>query len=182
MRRMAPPPSTDRDPTVADATLVDALVQLTFAVQQVLTEAAAEHDLSLTQLRLGGILRDRTVTMSDLARHLHLDKSSVTGLVTRAERRGLVRRLPSPDDGRGVLVEATPQGRALGERIAVGVRRRVLELAAPLSAADRTRLTALVERALAGSAGVSGERASGGLGAPDRADDGPSATTGRRRR
>ena len=65
---------------------VDALVQLSFLVQSVLTKAAAGHALTLPQVRLLGILRDREPGMQQLARHLGLDKSSVTGLVDRAER------------------------------------------------------------------------------------------------
>ena len=65
---------------------IDAVVELSFAIQGVLGELAAEHDLSLTQLRLLAILRDREPTMLDLARHLKLTKSSVTGLIDRAER------------------------------------------------------------------------------------------------
>ena len=55
-----------------------------------LERRAAEHDLSIVQTRLLGVLRDRKPTMNELARLLELDKSSVSGLVDRAERRGLV--------------------------------------------------------------------------------------------
>ena len=40
-----------------------------------LERRAAEHDLSLIQTRLPGVLRDRTPTMNELARFLGLDKS-----------------------------------------------------------------------------------------------------------
>src|SRR5258705_339300 len=43
---------------------VDALVQLSFAVMDALTRAAAEHELSATQVRLLGILRDRSPTLA----------------------------------------------------------------------------------------------------------------------
>ena len=79
-------------------------------MQEALGEIAAAHDLSLTQMRLLGILRDRVPAMLDLARHLGLGKSSVTGLIDRAERRGLVERAPAPHDGRGVHVRLTPRG------------------------------------------------------------------------
>ena len=69
-----------------------------------LERRAAEHDLSIAATRLLGVLRDREPTMQQLARLLELDKSSVTGLVDRAERRGLVARAPSPPDKRAVLV------------------------------------------------------------------------------
>ena len=74
---------------------VDGLAQLSFVIQGMLERRADEHDLSIIQTRLLGVLRDRKPTMNELARFLGLDKSSVTGLVDRAERRGLVARVPS---------------------------------------------------------------------------------------
>ncbi len=47
--------------------LTDALAQSAFVVMGALTRIAAEHDLSLTQLRVFGILRDREPRMSELA-------------------------------------------------------------------------------------------------------------------
>ena len=95
-------PSSDRRlvltpvPGEGDLGLVDGLAQLSFAVQGALGRIAATHDLSTVQARLLGVLRDRRSTIKELAAYLGLDKSSVTGLVDRAEGRGLVRRLASP--------------------------------------------------------------------------------------
>src|SRR5277367_2512881 len=100
-------------PEAAPAQLdpVDGLTQLSFVIAGLLERRAAEHDLSLPATRLLGVLRDREPTMNELARLLDLDKSSVTGLVDRAERRGLVARVPSAADRRSVLVRLTDQGR-----------------------------------------------------------------------
>src|SRR5580698_7627622 len=87
--------------------MVDGLAQLSFLIQGMLERRASEHELSMIQTRLLGVLRDRTPTMNELAKLLELDKSSVTGLVDRAERRGLVVRVPSTDDRRVVLVSLT---------------------------------------------------------------------------
>src|SRR6476659_1622565 len=92
---------------------VDGLAQLSFLIQGLLERRAAEHDLSIIQTRLLGVLRDRRPTMNELGKLLALDKSSVSGLVERAERRGLVTRTPSPADGRAVLVSLTQDGRSL---------------------------------------------------------------------
>src|SRR5690242_21782429 len=92
---------------------VDGLAQLSFLIQGLLERRAAEHDLSIIQTRLLGVLRDRTPAMNELARLLGLDKSSISGLVDRAERRGLVARIPSAEDKRAVLVGLTDDGRAL---------------------------------------------------------------------
>jgi MarR family transcriptional regulator, lower aerobic nicotinate degradation pathway regulator len=132
-----------REPAEADLSLVDALVQLSFAVQQILGRVGAEHDLSIIQARLLGILRDRAPTMATLARHLVLDKSSITGLVDRAERRGLVRRTADPADGRSIRVAITAKGRELVDASAGEVEREIGLLVRDLSGPQRQRLAAL---------------------------------------
>ena len=57
--------------------LRDGLVQVSFAVIAVLSRVAAEQDLSLTQLRVLGILRDRQPTMAELATYLGLERSGI---------------------------------------------------------------------------------------------------------
>ncbi|MFD7658421.1 MarR family winged helix-turn-helix transcriptional regulator [Actinosynnema sp. NPDC059797] len=106
----------------SDDALEDALVRTSFRVMAVLTRIGAEHDLSLTQLRLLGLLRDRRPRMTDLAAFLGLDKSTLTGLVERAERRGLVARGRSPEDRRVVDVSITPAGGELAERVQEEIR------------------------------------------------------------
>jgi DNA-binding MarR family transcriptional regulator len=120
--------------------LVDAMVQLSFAVHDALARLAAAHDLSVTQLRLLGILRDRTPPMTAIAEHLGLDRSSVTGLIDRAERRGLVTRIPSTDDARVTLVRATPSGLDLVRRLAALVSTEIDTLLGPLGRVEREGL------------------------------------------
>ncbi|WP_328603594.1 MarR family transcriptional regulator [Amycolatopsis sp. NBC_00345] len=122
---------------------VDALVQLSFLIQRVLSEIGAVHNLSVIQIRLLGVLRDRRPGMLELGSHLGLDKSSMTGLVGRAEKRGLVERSPSPRDGRAVLVSLTPLGRQVMQRCGIEVGRRITELTEPLTAAQGAQLTKL---------------------------------------
>ncbi|WP_432843982.1 MarR family winged helix-turn-helix transcriptional regulator [Dactylosporangium sp. CA-092794] len=125
---------------------MDALVQLSFQIQRILSEVGAEHDLSIVQIRMLGVLRDRQPAMLELGQHLGLDKSSTTGLVSRAEKRGLVQRSPSPYDGRGVLVALTEQGREVVQWGEAEIGRRIAELTGPLSDAERDRLTELAAR------------------------------------
>src|SRR5487761_744502 len=84
---MSPRPDTAPAPQLDP---FDGLAQLSFVIMGLLERRVAEHDLSIAATRLLGVLRDREPTMNELARLLDLDKSSVTGLVTRAE---LVSRL-----------------------------------------------------------------------------------------
>jgi len=123
---------------------VDALVQLSFTVQLTLTRIAAENDLSVTQLRLLGILRDRTPSMAAIAEHLDLDRSSVSGLIDRAERRGLVERVRSETDARVILVRATPEGLAVAGSVGTDVGTRLERM---LASARPTDLAAIVRLA-----------------------------------
>jgi DNA-binding MarR family transcriptional regulator len=132
--------------TRADEALVDAVAQLSFAMQFVLTEVGAPHGLSVTQLRLLIILRDRTLSMGEIAAYLRLDKSSVTGLVGRAEQRGFLRRARRQEDGRGVQVLITQGGLELSAQIQAEVAERVLALTQTLSVTERKNLTDLIER------------------------------------
>lgn len=127
---------------------VDGLAQLSFAVLGMLERRAAQQDLSLSQARLLGVLRDRRPTMQELARLLGLDKSSVTGLVDRAERRGLVSRVPSTTDRRAVEVRLTGAGRSLITAGAADFAADVTALLELLSPEDRGALSSLVSRLL----------------------------------
>jgi|HubBroStandDraft_4_1064222.scaffolds.fasta_scaffold231715_2 DNA-binding MarR family transcriptional regulator len=128
--------------------LVDALVRTSFVTMAVLTKIGAEHDLSLTQLRVLAILMDRRANMSALADYLGLDKSTISGLVDRAEKRGLLQRVANPTDGRGVDVVLTDEGMTLAERGATLIGQNLALLTDALSRAESQRLTTLLERIL----------------------------------
>jgi MarR family transcriptional regulator, lower aerobic nicotinate degradation pathway regulator len=135
---------------------VDAVTQLAFVVHGMLERRAADHDLSITQARLLGILRDRTPPMNELAKLLELDKSSITGLVHRAERRGLVVRIPSASDRRTVLVGLTDDGRALVSSAARGFETDLLAMLDLVPSADREALSGIAGRMLLGYAAQHG--------------------------
>jgi MarR family transcriptional regulator, lower aerobic nicotinate degradation pathway regulator len=134
----------------------DGLAQLSFLIQDILERRAREHDLSVIQIRLLGILRDRRPTMNELARLLGLDKSSVTGLVDRAERRGLVARVPSAADRRSVLVSLTDHGRSLASDGTARFEADISLLLRHLPPADRETLSGLVSRLLVAHAADQG--------------------------
>ena len=123
-------------------------MQISFALMAVLTEVAAEHDLSLTQLRVLGILRDRKPTMADLATFTGLERSTVSGLIDRAAQRGLVAKTADPHDGRSVRVTLTGPGRSLVPEITAAIGSRIGPLTGQLSTGEQKRLTALLTKAL----------------------------------
>jgi len=127
---------------------VDGLAQLSFLIHRLLERRAGEQELSIIQTRLLGVLRDRRPTINELGKLLGLDKSSVSGLVERAERRCLITRAPSPTDGRSVLVSLTDHGRSLVSEASSQFGADVFTLLNRLSPADRRELSRLVSRVL----------------------------------
>jgi DNA-binding MarR family transcriptional regulator len=138
--------------------LVDALALSAFATVAVMSKVGAEHDLSLTQMRVFGILRDRRLRMAELAAHLGLEKSTMSGLVDRAEKRGLLARAPSLDDGRAVEVFLTPAGEELAAYGAARIRDELSPMTSKLNPADQQLLRTLLERTLdPGASGLDGD-------------------------
>ena len=63
---------------------------------------------ALSALRIAG--PPHRLSPTRLGRGLMLSSAGMTSRLDRLERRGFVRRLPDPDDRRGVIVELTDQG------------------------------------------------------------------------
>lgn len=134
--------------------LVDGLVQLSFLVQGVISRVAASYDMTPVQMRLLGILRGREPAMLELARYLNLDKSSVSGLIDRAERRGLVQRTTTPVDKRIIYVTLTPDGQRLADVGAAEVGRQINALVSGLPEGARVHLAALANQLIRSEATV----------------------------
>ncbi len=80
------------------------------------------------------------LTMGDLARAEQVQPPTMTRIVQALEGAGYVRRAPHPDDGRAVLLTATPEGKRILEE---GRRRRLAVLTAQvamLAPDDRSKL------------------------------------------
>lgn len=127
---------------------MDSLIQLSFLVQGILNRIGAEYDVSIIQIRLFGILRDRELTMLQLAQYLGLDKSSITGLINRAERRGLVERSNSPHDGRVINVKVTAEGQKIIQVVSSKIARQIQAITDTLNDEESSQFTALASKML----------------------------------
>ncbi|GAA4152920.1 MarR family transcriptional regulator [Actinomadura keratinilytica] len=85
----------------------------------------------------------RPVRMQELADRLVLSQSATTRLVTRLEKRGLITRVLSEEDRRGICAEATGAGRELHDA-AVPVHNAALDEALR-EAAELPELAPLVD-------------------------------------
>jgi DNA-binding MarR family transcriptional regulator len=85
-------------------------------------------------------------SQADLGRRTSIDRSDVVAALNELAADGFIESTPEPDDRRSNVITITPAGaerlRTLGEALA-GVQEKLL---APLSAAERTRLVALLTR------------------------------------
>lgn len=57
------------------------------------------------------------LALKDLADASNCTRATITGLVDGLEEKGLVRRIPNPDDRRSLLAELTTEGEALREQM-----------------------------------------------------------------
>jgi DNA-binding MarR family transcriptional regulator len=126
--------------------VVAGLVRSAFLVNAVYAESAREHGLTSQQGQLLCVLMARPYGMGELGAILGLAKSSVTGLVDRTERNGLVRREPDPQDTRAVRVALTSPGSRLVDEFYAETCRRVDKLAVGLADAERDTLGDLLGR------------------------------------
>jgi DNA-binding MarR family transcriptional regulator len=76
----------------------------------------AQHYQAMLVVR--GCPADRRITINDLAQELLIRHNSAVGLVDRLHRQGLVKREPSPLDGRKVHLRLTVKGERVLERLA----------------------------------------------------------------
>jgi DNA-binding MarR family transcriptional regulator len=126
--------------------VVTALVRSTFLVNSVYAGSAREYGLTSQQGQLLCVLMAQPYGMRELGTVLGLAKSSLTGLVDRTERNGLVQRRPDPHDSRAVRVGLTRQGAKVADEFYTETCRRVDELAAGFAPAERDTLAALLGR------------------------------------
>lgn len=84
--------------------------------------------------------------LKDLGARLLIQPPSVTGVVDRLERLGLVARAADTDDLRAKTVRLTPEGAALMEKVLQGHAARVRSIMGGLSAQEQAQLQGLLER------------------------------------
>ena len=81
-------------------------------------ERLAADELGVTAAQLPAVftLASKDCRPGELAEALGINAAAVTGLCDRMEAAGLLRRRPSPDDGRAQLLSLTAAGRRAAEK------------------------------------------------------------------
>jgi DNA-binding MarR family transcriptional regulator len=136
MSLAAPLPSTESRELAQELLAIIPLVMRTVAA-----ELRAGGELpALAHFGLLTVLARRPSTVSELAQSQGVSLPTMSNSVTAIIKRGWARRTPSRDDRRVLIVEATPAGRAIVERVGQAARRHLAEVLLPLDARSARRL------------------------------------------
>jgi MarR family transcriptional regulator, organic hydroperoxide resistance regulator len=105
------------------------------------------HDITMWgYIVLSRLTREPVRGQVVLAEEIGADKTRLIDVLDDLQARGLIRRDPDPADRRTRLLEATPAGRRLRERVHRAIRAAEDEALAGIPAADQSRLRDLLER------------------------------------
>jgi DNA-binding MarR family transcriptional regulator len=134
--------------------IVDRIGKINSRMKKAQKATLREHGLTpeewgvMTTLRLG---KDACRSSpGDLASDLDLSSGAMTSRLDRLEEAGLVRRLPDPDDRRGVVVELTEKGYEAWDLAANVQGRREAFFARTLTKAEQKQLNTLLRKLLLG--------------------------------
>ncbi len=100
----------------------------------------SEHSMVSAHFRLLWILEHQPWSLSELAEHLSVSLPTMSNSVTILEERGWVRRTRSPEDRRKVMIEISPQGRAVLAEVNQHTEAHVTRIIQTLSAEEREKL------------------------------------------
>jgi len=146
-RATATPDLHAAQPPEEGQALSAALSELIRVVQFRDRDRACCYDVSVSQCyALKAIAEAGALTVNDLAAHLFLDKSTASRVGNGLVDKGLLRKVPDPEDGRVVMLVPTPEGRNIHTRIEADLAAEYGELLADFPSEVRFAVTEVVGR------------------------------------
>ena len=85
---------------------------------------------------------------TDIFRQSLITSGAATNRIDRVSKLGLVRRVPDPNDRRGILVELTPAGKALADRVIEMQFAMLEEQLSVLTRSEQAQLSTLLAKLL----------------------------------
>jgi DNA-binding MarR family transcriptional regulator len=100
--------------------VLEAIIYLYTESRRVTKELARRADLTGPQLTVVKMLEQvGELSLSELSERIRAQNSTVTGIIDRMEREGLVVRERSKEDRRVVYIRLTPKGKKLAEEMPI---------------------------------------------------------------
>ena len=151
------PPSNADGCTAGKA--LSALVQLLASVEAFEFRRWGDLGLTISQLRVLKLLRERPASCGQVAEHLGITASTASALIERIVRRGLVERGIRAGDRRVTDLRLSARGRQLLDEIDPSKRGAITASIDDLAPDDRERLAELLDRLAAGVQAREGQAA-----------------------
>jgi MarR family transcriptional regulator, 2-MHQ and catechol-resistance regulon repressor len=127
--------------------LVISLARAHQAIEQGVRPHLAHCGLGMTEFAvLEVLLHKGELPLGEIRDQILVTGASTTYVVQKLEKRGLIRRRTSAEDGRVVFGELTPKGRALIEMVFPAHVDRLCEVMAGLSVSEKRAATRLLGR------------------------------------
>ena len=132
--------------------IIGRISRLSLVVEKELEPVFAQFDLNhwsfdmLATLRRAGA--PYRLSPTELFRSMMVTSGTMTNRIDRLAEKGLVRRVPDPEDRRGILVELTDQGRELIDSVVISHVANEARLLQSLSRQEQQTLAALLRKLL----------------------------------
>jgi DNA-binding MarR family transcriptional regulator len=131
--------------------IVDRIMGISRRIKRSMDETLEGYDLNWGEWTVLGTLSKAgppfRLSPGELSRKHELSSGAMTNRLDRLEEAGLVRRVPNPDDRRGVLIEMTHEGnRIWHESVGAQAKKEALITGAALDAHEREELNSYLRR------------------------------------
>lgn len=104
---------------------------------------------SLTPPQFSTLAKLREVgpcSQNHLGRLVYYDSATITGVIDRLRKRGLIKSYEDPLDRRRNAIDLTEKGRRIADEAIIAISKISSETFAPLTAAERSTLTQLLKK------------------------------------
>jgi DNA-binding MarR family transcriptional regulator len=127
--------------------IVDRINSLQRRFRHAHEETLREWSLTWGEWKVLGSLRHGSCsTPGELSSELELSSGAMTNRLDRLEEAGLVRRVPDPDDRRGVKIEVTEAGKRIWTESTAAQAQKEIHVASALTKREQTQLNTLLRK------------------------------------
>ena len=121
-----PPPPVDKQVVIRE--IIFQIRRLMQAGSLYTKELNKKHQISSAQLNcLLALHENGSLSSSQIARHIFVKPSTVTGIIDRLEQKGLARRTRQSTDRRVITIELTPEGERLARNAPPPIQQKILD-------------------------------------------------------
>lgn len=128
-KKTASPPEQIRDiHTIRTKEIVYAIRRLMQAGEHYTKELNKIYNVSAAQINcLIALHENGPLSPSQIAKHVMVNSSTITGIIDRLEKKGLVERLRVSHDRRVITVELTQSGRNLAQNAPPPIQHKIID-------------------------------------------------------